>query len=63
LRNLARVSYHEAAALDFAGIRIQRHYKVDEGFIFMLVSFQKSQLVENKRVKFQKIKKGTRKAI
>ena len=32
---LARVSYHEAAALDFAGIRIKRHYKVGGGFNFI----------------------------
>ena len=32
---LARVSYYEAAALDFAGIRIKRHYKVGGGFNFI----------------------------
>jgi len=32
---LARVSYDEAAALDFAGIRIKRHYKVGGGFNFI----------------------------
>jgi len=32
---VARVSYYEAAALDFAGIRIKRHYKVGGGFNFI----------------------------
>ena len=32
---LTRVSYYEAAALDFAGIRIKRHYKVGGGFNFI----------------------------
>jgi len=35
LKCLARVSYYEAAALDFAGIRIKRHYKVGGGFNFI----------------------------
>ena len=32
---LTQVSYYEAAALDFAGIRIKRHYKVGGGFNFI----------------------------
>ena len=35
INNLTRVSYYEAAALDFAGIRIKRHYKVGGGFNFI----------------------------
>jgi len=33
--DLTQVSYYEAAALDFAGIRIKRHYKVGGGFNFI----------------------------